>query len=87
MKRSISTAKEFGSLIRRHRKALGMTQRELALAVNTGERFIVDLEKGKESCQLGKALHVAKAVGIRLNDGKGMGRQRIAGGYSLEGLT
>jgi HTH-type transcriptional regulator / antitoxin HipB len=58
----------FGGLIRSRRQALGMTQRDLALAVNVGERFIVDLESGKPTCQLGKALAVAKGVGIRLTD-------------------
>lgn len=58
----------FGRLVRESRQALGMTQRELALAVDTGERFIVDLEGGKPTCQLGKALAVARAVGMDLVD-------------------
>jgi len=64
----LDTSDRFGSLIRSRRQALGMTQRDLALAVNIGERFIVDLESGKPTCQLGKALAVAKGVGIRLTD-------------------
>lgn len=63
----IDTPGRFGNLVRSRRQALGMTQRDLALAVNVGERFIVDLEGGKPTCQLGKALAVAKGVGIRLN--------------------
>lgn len=59
----------FGGLIRARRQALGLTQRDLALAVNVGERFIVDLESGKPTCQLGKALAVARGVGLRLTDG------------------
>jgi y4mF family transcriptional regulator len=58
----------FGALVRRRRQVLGLTQRDLALAVNVGERFIVDLEGGKATCQIGKALAVAKGVGIRLAD-------------------
>ncbi|NYZ13625.1 helix-turn-helix transcriptional regulator [Azospirillum sp. RWY-5-1] len=65
----IDTPKSFGDLVRSRRHALGMTQRDLALAVNVGERFIVDLEGGKSTCQLGKALAVARAVGVRLTDG------------------
>ena len=42
-----------------------MTQRDLALVINTGERFVVDLEAGKATSQLGKAL-ARQAVGIRL---------------------
>ena len=64
----IDTPGRFGSLVRSRRQALGMTQRDLALAVNVGERFIVDLESGKPTCQLGKALAVARGVGIRLTD-------------------
>ena len=64
----ISNAREFGEMIARARKALGITQRNLALAINSGERFIVDLEAGKPTAQLGKALAAAKAVGIRLDD-------------------
>jgi HTH-type transcriptional regulator / antitoxin HipB len=64
----IDTPGRFGALIRSRRQALGMTQRDLALAVNVGERFIVELESGKPTCQLGKALAVAKGLGIRFMD-------------------
>ncbi|EWY40766.1 hypothetical protein N825_33090 [Skermanella stibiiresistens SB22] len=64
----IDTPGRFGGLVRSRRQALGMTQRDLALAVNVGEWFIVDLESGKPTCQLGKALSVARSVGIRLTD-------------------
>ncbi|MBZ9650301.1 helix-turn-helix domain-containing protein [Sphingobium sp. 3R8] len=62
----ITTASQFGSEIARARKALGLTQRELALAINSGERFIVELEAGKPTAQLGKALAAAQAVGLQL---------------------
>lgn len=62
----IEDASQFGAAVAFARKALGLTQRELALAINSGERFIVDLEAGKPTAQLGKALAAAKAVGLRL---------------------
>lgn len=65
----IHTAEEFGIAVAQARKALGLTQRELALAINSGERFIVDLEAGKPTAQLGKALAAARAVGLRLTLG------------------
>ena len=68
MKTSIDTAEEFGRRIAEARRALNLTQRDLALAIGTGERFIVELERGKPTAQLGKALAAAKAVGIRLAD-------------------
>jgi len=64
----ISTSVEFGTAVCRARKALGLTQRDLALAIGVGERFIVELEAGKPTAQLGKALAAAKAVGMRLVD-------------------
>ncbi len=65
-KQVIDNATQFGAAVASARKALGLTQRELALAINSGERFIVDLEAGKPTAQLGKALAAAKAVGLRL---------------------
>jgi len=65
-KTMIENATQFGAAVASARKALGLTQRELALAINSGERFIVDLEAGKPTAQLGKALAAAKAVGLRL---------------------
>jgi HTH-type transcriptional regulator / antitoxin HipB len=62
----IKTAADFGAAVRKARTAQGLTQRQLALAVGTGERFIVDLENGKETAQLGKALQVATALGINV---------------------
>lgn len=40
----IEDALQFGAAVASARKALGLTQRELALAINSGERFIVELE-------------------------------------------
>ena len=60
------TAKELGMIIRETRKAQGITQPQLAMACGTGIRFIVDLEAGKETCQLGKALLVAQMLGLNI---------------------
>ncbi len=61
-------AVRFGTLVRERRKALDMNQDDLALASGVGRRFIIDLEAGKPSLQLGKALVVAGAVGLRVFD-------------------
>jgi len=58
-------ALRFGKLIRERREALGMRQDDLALATGVGRRFVIDLEAGKPSCQLGRSLVVATAVGLR----------------------
>jgi transcriptional regulator with XRE-family HTH domain len=56
----------FGSVIRSRRKTLKMRQDQLALATGVGRRFLIDLEAGKSSCQLGRSLLVADALGLRL---------------------
>ncbi len=61
-------AARFGELVRARRKALNMNQDDVALATGVGRRFIIDLESGKPSCQIGKALLVAEAVGLRIFD-------------------
>jgi y4mF family transcriptional regulator len=63
----VMTTKELGAIIRKTRKAQGMTQPQLAMACGTGIRFIVELEAGKETCQLGKALLVVQMLGLNLD--------------------
>jgi y4mF family transcriptional regulator len=53
-------------MIRESRKRLGVTQKDLALTSGTGLRFVIDLEKGKETCQIGKVLTVLQTLGIRI---------------------
>lgn len=60
------TAQEIGELVREGRKRLGVTQRDLALTSGTGLRFIIELEKGKETCQIGKVLTVLQTLGIKM---------------------
>jgi transcriptional regulator with XRE-family HTH domain len=63
-RRASQTASAFGSLIRSRRKTLNMRQDQLALATGVGRRFLIDLEAGKPSCQLGRSLVVAQALGL-----------------------
>ena len=60
------TPEDLGRLVKKERKALGLTQAELALTSGTGMRFISDVENGKPTCQIGKTLTVLKTLGIRL---------------------
>lgn len=64
--KTLSTSTELGETIRTRRRELGATQKDLALAAGTGLRFIIDLEKGKPSCQTGKMLLVLQALGLSL---------------------
>ena len=61
------TAKDIGQIVRKARKSLGVTQKALALTSGTGLRFVIDLEKGKETCQLGKVLTVLNTLGVGIS--------------------
>ena len=63
---NIQDAESFGQAIRQQRRRLKVTQRDLAMTSGTGLRFIIDLEKGKPTCQLGKALEIVRALGLKL---------------------
>jgi HTH-type transcriptional regulator / antitoxin HipB len=60
------TAQDVGKIVRESRKRLGVTQKDLALTSGTGLRFVIDLEKGKETCQIGKVLTVLQTLGIQI---------------------
>src|ERR1700758_648987 len=66
-RRAIAAAQVFGAEIRSRRKALKMRQDQLALATGVGRRFMIELEAGKSSCQLGRSLLVAQALGLSLS--------------------
>ena len=61
------TPTALGALVRHTRKAQGLRQDELAGAARVGLRFIVDLEAGKPTIQLGKALKVLEALGCAIS--------------------
>ena len=60
------TPRDIGRLVRETRKGLGVTQKELALTSGTGLRFIIELEKGKETAEIGKVLTILQTLGIQL---------------------
>ena len=57
---------QLGASIRARRRQLKVTQKDLAMTCGTGLRFIIDLEKGKQTCQIGKILQVLNALGLEL---------------------
>lgn len=62
----ISKPESLGALIRAERKRQKLTQENLAAASGVGIRYIRELEQGKETCYIGKALYVVKMLGIDL---------------------
>jgi HTH-type transcriptional regulator / antitoxin HipB len=68
------TPQKLGTAIRNARRELGLRQDQLAAAANVGVRFIVDLEAGKPTAQIGKALAVLDALGLTVAIGGTSGK-------------
>jgi y4mF family transcriptional regulator len=60
------TPKQIGQIIRETRRAQALRQDQLAGAAGVGLRFVVELEAGKPTAQLGKTLSVLEALGCTL---------------------
>ncbi|MGE0213176.1 MAG: type II toxin-antitoxin system Y4mF family antitoxin [Parvibaculaceae bacterium] len=60
-------SESLGHRVREERRAQGLTQAQLAGLTGVGVRFVRELEAGKESCQLGRALRVLAALGLELS--------------------
>ena len=65
MNRILSTA-DIGRIIREERKRQHLTQTELSGLSGVGITFLSNLENGKESAEIGKALNVLTMLGIDL---------------------
>jgi len=58
---------DLGGIVRKARKSQGATQAELAALCGVGVRFISDLENGKPTVQLGRALRVIHCLGLEMS--------------------
>ena len=66
----ISDSEAFGKALRARRKKLGYTQAVLSEETGFSVSFISDLERGKPTAELGRALLLANLLGLdcRLED-------------------
>lgn len=58
---------ELGKKIKETRKQQGLTQSDLAISAKVGIRFIVDVENGKETAQIGKVLRICQMLGLKID--------------------
>ena len=63
----MTTPAEIALTVRTVRRALKLRQAELAAAAGVGVRFLIELEAGKPTAQLGKTLGVLNALGLDCN--------------------
>ncbi len=62
----IVDATDFGAAVRKRRKELGYTQAELAGYCGCSAVYLSNLENGKDTAEIGKALFVASRLGLDL---------------------
>ena len=60
---------DLAAAVRARRKHLGLTQAELADIASVSARFVYDLERGKPTIALDKALLVLDALGLAVTIG------------------
>ncbi len=63
---AIRSVEHLGTLIQGVRKEQGLTQLDISGLAHTGNRYIVDLEKGKPTIQMQKAIDVLELLGLEL---------------------
>lgn len=68
-----SWATALATEVRRQRKALRLTQLELAALARCGPDFLYDVENGKPTLRLDKLVGVLEVLGLRLALGPGPG--------------
>jgi HTH-type transcriptional regulator / antitoxin HipB len=61
---AVTTPDRFGAVLRARRRALGITQQQLADAAGVSRKSVVDIERGKPNAQLHIALHLAQSLGL-----------------------
>ncbi len=60
----INDSLDFGKALKERRRALGYTQQFLSEFSGFSVSFISDLENGKQTAELGKALYLASLLGL-----------------------
>lgn len=62
----LTDSAELGAIIRRRRKALRLTQTQLAKSCNCTQRFISELERGVAAGNIRQVIRICKMLGIDL---------------------
>ncbi len=63
---TIMSPRDIGNAIRAKRKADGLTQADAAALCGVGTRFLGELERGKETAQVGKMIRILQGLGLTL---------------------
>ena len=64
--KAVHSMSELGKLVREVRKGQALTQEDVSGLAGFGNRFIIDLERGKETVQMQKVIDVLGLLGLEL---------------------
>ena len=62
----INLAEDLSQIVRTARKEQGLSQTELAERSHTSQRFVSQFERGKQTAEIGKVLHLLQALGLKV---------------------
>lgn len=69
----VETTADFGAAIRTERRAQGLTQSELAEWCGVGINFVSDVERGKPTVEMDRALRLSQMLGLDVRiEGRGL---------------
>lgn len=63
---AVTSTKVLGELLRKKRKAQHLTQGQVAEYCGVSVKFISEVERGKETAEIGKVLYLLGTLGIDL---------------------
>jgi y4mF family transcriptional regulator len=63
----IENPQELGKHLLKERKHLKLTQREISEFADVGRKFIIEVEKGKATAQIGKVFELLNSLGLELH--------------------
>lgn len=69
----LTSPKNLGLVIRDARRRAGLRQQELAGVAAVGVRFVIEVEAGKPTAQIGKVMQLLSALGLSLTVGEEAG--------------
>ncbi len=64
---TINSIFQIGKIIRKKRKFMKLTQKDLADICNVGTRFISELENGKKTLEIDRVFKVIRGVGLNID--------------------
>lgn len=63
----IENPEALGKYLLKERKHLKLTQREISEFADVGRKFIIEVEKGKATAQIGKVFELLNSLGLELH--------------------